>query len=297
MPHLDDSEKSQFSLACLACSAATTTIGDFLANRKSGFNALAKIACYIALKEKDVCFGTIDLMTDPVMDNLAKKLRNKDYMCGLIGKFCPTTYKYEDFDNYTKTKLAGKPAKKESKPTGKSNFKIITISDIHIEFLYQEGYSINCTGNEGDCCNPTGGLPKNADDASLYWGSPGSDCDLPPHTLDAAVTWIKENLKPDLIILNGDYTDHRIWDESRQRQNSFREYVSKALQPLVDLGIPIYSTLGNHELLPVDVFDLYDGKNDYLLQESAASMKNLLPADGLEQFKKTGCYTTMIRPN
>jgi len=127
-----------------------------------------------------------------------------------------------------------------------------------------------------DCCEKRSGLPKNADDSSGYWGSIRHTCDLPPKTFDQVVMFIKEKVKPDYIIWLGDNTDHKIWLSDQKRHSNFTSYISQKLQKELS-DIPIFPVLGNHELLPVDVFNFEDNaKHDgiYPLTNASEDWKN-----------------------
>lgn len=71
------------------------------------------------------------------------------------------------------------------------------------------------------------------------------------------------------------------------------DYIQKTM-PEIKL-IPI---LGNHELNPIDNFDVEaERKQLDIVSLAAGFWKDILPPDALEQFKKTGGYTMMLDKN
>jgi len=81
---------------------------------------------------------------------------------------------------------------------------------MHVDFDYQEGASILC-GKEGNCCQRVKGMAKDNADAAGYWGSTGSNCDIPKRTFEAAMDFIASDVKPDYVIWLGDNSDHNIY--------------------------------------------------------------------------------------
>jgi sphingomyelin phosphodiesterase len=83
------------------------------------------------------------------------------------------------------------------------------MSDLHIDFDYTPGKSNVC--GETVCCRSTTIDPVKPEDAAGYWGD-FSHCDLPKRTLENFLTYVKNEIKPDVVIWTGDSLPHNVED-------------------------------------------------------------------------------------
>lgn len=85
------------------------------------------------------------------------------------------------------------------------------LSDLHLDLEYTEGTLANCDGYL--CCRTDVGYPtKPGDVAAGKWG--GSNCDMPMRTLQSMLSYISEEIKPDMLIWTGDNSAHNVWDNT-----------------------------------------------------------------------------------
>ena len=255
---------------------------------------ILKLGCWLKIHDTAACSQTIDLFAPHVIANIKYKLDDPDYMCGIVWKTCPTTKKFEDFEEYLRETMEGQPIPVEPKPTGKSSYKILQLNDVHIDFDYREGYSIMCSSIV-NCCEERSGSPKNDADRSGRWGAIDGTCDLPTRTFEAAINYIRDVIKPDYIFWLGDNTDHKVWLANHERQNSFTGYMTEYMREAIP-DIPIFPILGNHEMLPVDIYDFDNPATDWVLTDSAKMFESFLPKDALDSFRVNGYYSTPLDP-
>lgn len=93
--------------------------------------------CCSAFISENVCYGYFLQYSKELVKNIFKKVFNPIEFCGSIG-FCKDSYHVLDFNDYLKDVLANKPNKTTPQPTYKSKYKVLHLSDIHIDFLYEE---------------------------------------------------------------------------------------------------------------------------------------------------------------
>ena len=133
----------------------------------------------------------------------------------------------QDVDTYVKNLLASKPEiiksndfvdnlykKIASDPNPRETVRAIQLSDIHIDFGYQEGAPNEC--NFPICCRDNGPSEWLSSAAPAgKWGD--YKCDIPHMTMKNMFDFIAENqdeLKTDFITWTGDNSAHNIWDNT-----------------------------------------------------------------------------------
>ena len=85
---------------------------------------------------RTVCEETISTFGDIVFESaLDRALKPKQVCEGLA--MCPKTTHYERVRDYAKEILKDKPAQKEIKPTKKSTYTVLQLSDPHVDFEYK----------------------------------------------------------------------------------------------------------------------------------------------------------------
>lgn len=77
--------------------------------------------------------------------------------------------------------MADKPNRTEEQPTSRKILNILHLSDVHIDFFYNEGLPVLC--DQPICCR-YGVNGKNGSALSGYWGTNRGDCDLPMNTFN-----------------------------------------------------------------------------------------------------------------
>jgi len=71
----------------------------------------------IATGDKTMANSMIDQFKKIVVDGIKDKLVNQDFVCGLLLNICDSSITWEDFNQYKKDTLQGKPAIEEPRPT------------------------------------------------------------------------------------------------------------------------------------------------------------------------------------
>ena len=132
------------------------------------------------------------------------------------------------------------------------HFKVLQISDIHIDPQYAEGTNAVC--GEPLCCrasSPGSHKQISADRKAGYWGD-YRDCDIPLRTVEETFRFIREN-HPDIdyILWTGDIPPHDIWNQTRESQLELINVVGNLFDQYFG-NIPIYPVVGNHESLPMN---------------------------------------------
>lgn len=87
---------------------------------------------------------------------------------------------------------------------GRNQLKIVAISDLHIDYDYQEGSNNDC--GKPLCCRSDSGIPLSSSTKAGKWGD--YKCDLNSLALDNMLSYIKNVIKPDVVIWGGDSVPH-----------------------------------------------------------------------------------------
>ena len=200
-----------------------------------------------AKQTPEVCAGLIQEYSPVIIDSLLNKILDPEYMCVQL-QYC-TTPKYipENFTNFVSTVMSGKPPSPGPVPTRKGTLRFAHFSDVHLDFYYTPGTNDEC--DEPLCCRPNNGAGK-----AGPWG--GLKCDLPVKTFEAALQQLVE-LKPDFIIITGDFPPHDEWNQSRAYNLEYQTVVSQAFLKYFP-SIPIYPMFGNHACFPMNQYKFSD---------------------------------------
>jgi hypothetical protein len=206
---------------------------------------------------------------------------------------CPTDLEWENYDQWLAKTLTGKPARVEPKPTGKATYRVLQLNDMHVDFQYMTGASIDC-GSISQCCNDLAGPAKNQSDAAGYWGSPDSKCDIPQRTWEAAIDFIKETVKPDYAIWLGDNNNHEVWNADLARHFTFTKFMTDYIKKSFGSQIPVFPIFGNHEMMPIDDHD-FDGPDvGNVLETTGGFFEGILPEPALTDLKTKGYYSYLV---
>jgi len=83
------------------------------------------------------CSETIKTYGDIVLDSIKFEGASSNSVCQKFA-MCPYTIDQNALDSYVQDVLQGKPAPNVSTPTNRSTYTVLHVSDIHIDYLYQE---------------------------------------------------------------------------------------------------------------------------------------------------------------
>lgn len=144
------------------------------------------------------------------------------------------------------------------------HFKVLQISDIHIDPEYQENSNAVC--GEPLCCrssSPGSGENLISKHKAGFWGD-YRDCDVPLRTVEETFRFIRDN-HPDIdyILWTGDIPPHDIWNQTKQSQLDLIK-VAGALFDKYFGHVPIFPVVGNHESLPMNRLVLLKQKRSFL---------------------------------
>jgi sphingomyelin phosphodiesterase len=90
-------------------------------------------------------------------------------------------------------------------PNQRETYLAVHISDVHLDNLYTPGTIANCEGYL--CCHESDGYAKKEGEIPAgYWGA--YLCDIPTRTFTTMLDFIKQEVKPDMMIMTGDYSSH-----------------------------------------------------------------------------------------
>ena len=99
-----------------------------------------------------------------------------------------------------------KQEKKNFRTKGREPLKIVLMSDIHLDYDYTPGMSIDC--GKPLCCRSDSGFPQNANGGAGNWGN--RNCDTSLKLLNNMLKTIREDIKPDIILWGGDSIPHNL---------------------------------------------------------------------------------------
>ncbi len=282
---------------CELCSFAVDVLKNYLL-QKNGFEkfyALVENICHFTKIDNKVCDGAIEHYKDIVIDSIIKKFVNGDYICSLIG-ICEDTSDYESIEDFAERILKNKPEIKKNKILKTKNeddyYKVVQVTDIHLDMEYKEGAVANCILPL--CCRELADddlIPVKQIYAGLY-GTTGK-CDANIETVKAFAAKAKE-LNPDYIMFTGDNIAHAVWKVTQDQVITATKMQIEAIQEAFGLETPIFPAIGNHEKAPVDEFH---GDETELLQGLADIFKPYLDDNAYETFRKYGYYTMLVKTN
>ena len=282
---------------CAVCSFVIDVLKNYLL-QKNGFEkfyALVEDICHFTKLDNKVCDGAIDHYKDVVLDSFIRRFINGDYICSLVN-ICNDTTEYESIEDFAHRILTNKPQVKEKEIMKRKNdddyYKVIQVTDIHLDMEYKEGTVANC--NLPICCrelNDDDLVPVKRVYAGFY-GTTGK-CDSNIETVKAFASKAKE-LNPDYIMFTGDNIAHIVWTVTLSEILKATKIQIEAIQNEFGLNTPIYPAIGNHENAPCDQFH---GEEKELLEGLAEIFRPYLDANAYETFRKYGYYTLLVKNN
>ena len=284
-------------LDCTVCSFAIDVLKNYLL-QKNGFEkfyALVETICHFTKIDDRVCDGAIAHYKDIVLDSLIRRFVDGDYICSLLN-ICQDTTDYETIDDYAQRILKDKPETKPKEVVKTKNdddyYKVVQVTDIHLDLDYKEGTVANCI--LPICCRELADddlVPVKQIYAGLY-GTTGK-CDANVETVKAFASKAKE-LNPDYIMFTGDNIAHVVWKVTQKEVIEATRVQIELIQNEFGMDTPIYPAIGNHEKAPVDEFH---GEETELLQGLADIFKPYLDDDAYETFRKYGYYSMLVKNN
>ncbi|KAJ7679351.1 sphingomyelin phosphodiesterase [Mycena polygramma] len=133
------------------------------------------------------------------------------------------------------------------KSRGRTPFRVVHLSDVHIDRQYTPGSEANCT--KPICCRDFADSPAVP---TLPAGPNGnSHCDSPVPLADSMLAAV-ESLKPIFSIFTGDVADRAVWLINQSHVSADLHDFNAEMA--AKLSAPIFPSLGNHDTAPVNFF-------------------------------------------
>lgn len=124
---------------------------------------------------------------------------------------------------------------------------------MHVDFDYKIGSNADCSFPV--CCrDETNGVgPIAQSSLAGKWGS--YNCDIPLRTLESMLTYIREEVKPDIAVWTGDSLTHHIWNNSNEEVINKVKRVSQLVKQQIGADTQVYPISGNHDSFPANLFN------------------------------------------
>ncbi|XP_055905944.1 sphingomyelin phosphodiesterase-like [Eupeodes corollae] len=291
-------------LACTSCRAATNVIirmfredGELAALDDATFKkTMIDLCIRFKIQSNESCQGIVNIYF-PTAKFLVKnsKIDSRSF-CGTFLHATVCKIKDKDFDWSLKIdsngpKIEGPKIKIPSK--GNNDLKVLHITDIHYDPLYEVGALAEC--DDTLCCQLHKNISENTNKAAGFWGD-YRNCDIPWHTIADSLKQIKKNNeKIDYIYQTGDVVDHASWLGSREKNTESLKKVYQELKATFG-DILLFPTIGNHDSHPSHTFAPpnvmgEDISVQWLYDLHADLWSNWLPSSTQETIKKGGYYT------
>lgn len=307
--------KSYDQQQCMVCQFSASLINYFLKSSKGPdlVHRVTSSFCQTAqIESPEVCLNVTKLFTPEIVKVLSNGLFKPSQICGLLsnntcGHFNNPMADWEVNLNVSHllnlTELAERRKIEEARKQPMETYRVIHISDTHVDLDYVEGSIANC--GQPLCCRNTSTKSNATVLEAGYWGSYGS-CDVPMRTFESALKKLNSTIAAgddiDYIIWTGDIQPHDVWMQDKETaKKTYDQVFSKIFEYLPNAQI--YPTLGNHEMVPVDSFspsNLYSiAREDspvWLYRELDAYWSRWLPKDTERTILKDGFYVTKVRP-
>ncbi|KAJ7472599.1 sphingomyelin phosphodiesterase [Mycena latifolia] len=239
---------SQATVDCPSCLGLLTSLKPVaLSGDDALITQLTGLCIQLGAADPDVCAGVVQ-GAGPVLGQDLRQINTTgptaEKLCAALMGVCfsktvtPFTVQFP------------KPAPahpKIFKSRGRAPFRVVHLSDVHIDRQYTPGSEANCT--KPICCRDFSDSPTTP---TLPAGPNGnSHCDSPVPLADSMLEAV-ERLNPKFSIFTGDVAERVVWlvnqsDVSTDLHDFNAEMASK-------LSAPIFPSLGNHDTSPVNLF-------------------------------------------
>lgn len=276
---------------------------------------IADSFCKLAhLESPVVCSNVTRLFENEVMKVLAYGLVTPNQVCGLLsnntcGHYLDPMADWEINLNASTNLDQGELRKvrealeHQSKQQPLQPYKVIHISDTHVDLRYNEGSIANC--DEPLCCRSTS-KPLNSSEPlkAGKWGS-YMNCDVPLRTFESALKQINSIIEANsgqipYIIWTGDIQPHDVWEQDKSAALKTYDVVfAKIVEYLPN--VRIFPTFGNHEMVPVDSFSpsnlisiAREDSPEWLYKRLDSYWSRWLPDDTVKTITKDGFYAVSL---
>ena len=121
----------------------------------------------------------------------------------------------------------------------------VHLSDAHVDPTYAPGMNTAC--GLPVCCHEVNGPGPSGPTTAGFFGD--YSCDTPPQLAQSLLDFLATlDPLPDFILYTGDDPAHDVWKQSRAENLNAIQLWSSMLNDTLGVSIPIFATLGNHEV-------------------------------------------------
>ena len=280
---------------CTLCMNAQQNVLDFSQQHWNLLLGLLSSVCQIK-STKQLCDYFVLNFGTTIFQNKKKFFETTNYLCSHVLKVCEATHEHYDVERF-RDKIASRFPKSanifrhsNSKFSNSGqNFRVLVLSDIHIQSDYMYKAPKDC-GLPGGCCSREDGLIEDPSLQAKYWGTTDAFCDIPEYTFYETVKYIKENVpKVDLIFMLGDNAGHNFFKSDGQLLVNATRIIMDTLKGNFT-DTPIVPVLGNHECDHVDYFDFGDQDN-FVIKQIYPLYDKVISKDKIDNLAKNGFFS------
>ncbi|GAA6019186.1 hypothetical protein JCM8202_000927 [Rhodotorula sphaerocarpa] len=179
-------------------------------------------------------------------------------------------------------------ARKRWRTRGRKPFKVIHLSDVHVDREYTPGAATDCS--KVICCRDYG--PKSVGPKVKYPAGPfgHKKCDAPPALVESMFRAIDYHV-PDksFTIFTGDVVESAVWAVEQPVVTNDLELWHKDMQP------PSYPVIGNHDVAPVNAFPRSTSPSahasDWIFDLAARDWRKWIGHEAARKLReRSGCY-------
>ncbi|KAK9870012.1 hypothetical protein WA026_006107 [Henosepilachna vigintioctopunctata] len=287
---------------CKWCNLGVSMLLDEI-KRGASYDAIkdnvTKMCVDFGINTKEVCAGIFDVYGRTVLAAAKKAHINAKQICSLVlGEACGELIKNPLHQwNVTFPDVPKPPVHSKSLIRGLPTYKVLHISDTHLDPNYAEGSVSNCL--EPLCCRNESSEGIADPIFAGKWGA-YAKCDSPRILIENMLKHITEQ-HPDIdfIFWTGDLPPHDIWKQTKQYN---LDIIKETTQQMIEHfpSIPIFPAIGNHESVPAGTFAPpwveEDNSTSWLFNELLNHWKRWLPDSSTTTIQRGGFYSVLLRP-
>ncbi|CDW90552.1 ser thr protein phosphatase family protein [Stylonychia lemnae] len=303
------SSELQFFVNCYTCQTTLDNIFDAAQEPLNRQLIIAGISNLCKNKySSTVCIEMTNLFMTLIFDNIFEISLERDFVCSYLFPVCDRDenkhkeYKVLKLDEYIDRILADKPELiqnddyienlykyiEENEPNPPT-YKIMHMSDWHVDFRYQEGAKRNC--RDEICCQAEHGFPTEEKEKARKYGE--FTCDIPYVTAEKQMELLSQMVdeKIDMIVWTGDQIGHDLHNVTPLEIIETIDTLSKLIK-IYFPETPVIPTVGNHDFYPPNYQAFNATFTDHLHQISEIWRMFLSDNDAIQKFTEYGYYKT-----
>lgn len=294
-------------LTIIGCLACRTYLASLIRDIRAGV-PLQQVAdsavsmCLLLMPfENQVCRNLIDLNANSLYYIIQNRpALGANEVCGLIlqGE-CGAVDPMFNFAVSVSPHNPITAPKSVTAPRGPDELRIIHISDVHYDENYLAGGINNCPNPT--CCRRSAGVAPDPNNRAGPWGD--YNCNTPWQALENTLQRIRsQHPQIDLIYHTGDMVDHGIWETSEAGNRRVIGRIFDLFRQIFP-NVPVYSTIGNHEAHPTNLFapstigqPAFSTRWLYDFLASTWQNHGWITAAAANTVRAGGYYTVVVRP-